>query len=503
MNRPNPLRVDPTRTTDIRKRFAADVRRRFDALRADILDLVVKEDAFGLSRDARDPFTGQGSSYGLTNAEGGPNCGTGAGGFKPGNKCARGGAIVSEFSTERQTVKTSLLDGKRLLVEATQKASETDWLSPEPRKSVEATIDLNSKEGSFYVNRIDALVPRRGYAAEVLSSLLEQLFERGFSVGTAYVEHGNDSSSRMMLKLGGKPFKDTGKGTYYRFDPPNVTNVENLRWIFSTASEKVKAFLGWIKAKVDFHILGTTQGEQDAHWWDQYLKDAMLRGRGRAFDDAVRKAGQGTMPGTEQSKMDFLRGAFSSPLPVERAKQLAGRVLTDLKGVTEAMATDMSRTLLDGLARGDNPRKIGQDLTDAVDGIGKKRGELIARTEVIRAHAEGQLDGLQQMGVEAVSAMVEWSTAGDARVCPLCAPLEGTVLLLPEARGLIPRHPNCRCSWLPANVGESTKGQKRSLGSVGGALIASIKAESKRGTVKERIRASKWAGAGVKLSKRR
>ena len=37
----------------------------------------------------------------------------------------------------------------------------------------------------------------------------------------------------------------------------------------------------------------------------------------------------------------------------------------------------------------------------------------------------------------------EWSTAGDDRVCPECASLEGKVYTLDEIEGLIPVHPNC------------------------------------------------------------
>ena len=43
----------------------------------------------------------------------------------------------------------------------------------------------------------------------------------------------------------------------------------------------------------------------------------------------------------------------------------------------------------------------------------------------------------------------EWMTAGDDRVCPICASLQGQVFSLDEIEPLIPRHPNCRCIALP------------------------------------------------------
>jgi hypothetical protein len=88
-----------------------------------------------------------------------------------------------------------------------------------------------------------------------------------------------------------------------------------------------------------------------------------------------------------------------------------------------------------------------------------------------------------------------------------------------EARGLIPRHPNCRCVLIPANVGEpkddktkvnfrdprtgevKTKEvtQKRTKGEVDRAFKKSLKAEGKKDPLKE----SKWVGADKKIAKTR
>lgn len=52
----------------------------------------------------------------------------------------------------------------------------------------------------------------------------------------------------------------------------------------------------------------------------------------------------------------------------------------------------------------------------------------------------------------------------------MCVPLEGTVLKIDEAQGMLPRHPNCRCAWIPANVGEDEEDQKRGQKEVKAAL---------------------------------
>jgi hypothetical protein len=128
---------------------------------------------------------------------------------------------------------------------------------------------------------------------------------------------------------------------------------------------------------------------------------------------------------------------------------------------------------------------------------------VIARTEVIRAHAEGQLDALEELGVEELGVEVEWTVTEDSRLCPLCAALKGVVLTLDEAKGLLPRHPNCRCAFIPANVGEDEEGQLRSKSAIEKAIDKSIQAESPKRPLEEQRERSRWPGADTKIAKTR
>jgi SPP1 gp7 family putative phage head morphogenesis protein len=109
--------------------------------------------------------------------------------------------------------------------------------------------------------------------------------------------------------------------------------------------------------------------------------------------------------------------------------------------------------LADGLAQGDHPKKIARALTATVEGISRKRAIVLARTEVIHAHAEGQLDGFEELGIDELGMLAEWSIADDG-ACPLCRPRAGQVYTVAEARGLIPLHPGCRCAWVPSVAGK-------------------------------------------------
>jgi hypothetical protein len=59
--------------------------------------------------------------------------------------------------------------------------------------------------------------------------------------------------------------------------------------------------------------------------------------------------------------------------------------------------------------------------------------------------------------------------------CPLCEELEGVILRIEEAHGMLPRHPNCRCSFAPANLGEDEEDQVRGKGAIDKAISRSQK----------------------------
>jgi len=313
--------------------------------------------------------------------------------------------------------------------------------------------------------------------------------------------------SRLRKLLTALIVEEDALGIKPRTKNPFIGNVENQRWRFHATQQKVDEFRNWLQTQTNLNILA--EGiQEEQKYWQAYIREGYEKGAGRAFDDTNR-ARRAMAGGSEQlaffqgTREEFLRAAFAHPVSVDKVKVLAGRVFTELKGVSESMAQRMTRELTDGLSQGKNPRVIARDLNKALD-IGKNRSRVIARTEIIRAHGEGQLDVLERLGVEEVGVAVEWSTAGDGRVCQLCAPLEGIVMKLKEARGTIPRHPQCRCSYIPANVGEKQKGQTRGKQALDKARNDSIRAEiperSKR-TLAQQKALSKWPGADVKFGK--
>jgi SPP1 gp7 family putative phage head morphogenesis protein len=79
----------------------------------------------------------------------------------------------------------------------------------------------------------------------------------------------------------------------------------------------------------------------------------------------------------------------------------------------------------------------------------RQRARRIAATETTRAYAEGNRAAFQESGVVDE---VQWRTANDERVCPICGPLHDQRAPVNGAfdNGLFPpAHPNCRCWVVP------------------------------------------------------
>lgn len=298
--------------------------------------------------------------------------------------------------------------------------------------------------------------------------------------------------------------------------------AQNDRFAFATDSEKLTRFSEWLSQNVSREIIGVAFSTTDEAFWTQYIWQAYQKGMGRAFDD-LNKRGRfvgGTGDFFAGSRKQFLEQSFGHPVSIDRVKQLGGRVLTELEGVTTAMETQMKRELIDGLSQGLSPRQVARNINDRVEKIGKTRARAIAQTESMRAHSEGQLDSMERQGVDEIGIMVEWSTsglgmtaAGYASPCALCAPLEGIVVKVSEARGMLPRHPWCRCVWTPANVGEPSVGPAKRVydEKTGKVVLRKTKQKKTAAQIQRQLdrsltagggkAKSRWQGADVKVGK--
>lgn len=219
---------------------------------------------------------------------------------------------------------------------------------------------------------------------------------------------------------------------------------------FPRSERKVDEFMAWLNEWSKREVLGDQAwevfrrtgryGGATDRWTDYYVRTAYQRGIARGRNE-LKKTGLEVSGTVDQ--------AFNQAFHVDRVGLLYTRTFTDLAGVTDVMAQQMSRVLAQGIAEGRNPRQMARHLTDRVNKIGITRARTIARTEVIRAHAEAALTEYEYAGVEQVALRVEWTTAG-FNVCPVCSDMARRgPYEIREIRGMIPAHPNCRCAPIP------------------------------------------------------
>ena len=237
-------------------------------------------------------------------------------------------------------------------------------------------------------------------------------------------------------------------------------------FVFPRSADKVNAFMKWLNQQVERGILEVGEfqqigiGVEDA-WTNKYIQDSYKRGVIRARYE-LQKAGFDVPTIAQTGGIEI---SMSTPFHIDRVGLLYSRTYSGLKGITTAMDTQISRILAQGMADGDGPRLLARKLIATINGTGMgdlaltdtlgrfipaaRRAEMLARTEIIRAHHNATIQEYRNWGVEGVRVKAEFVTAGDDRVCDRCNALEREVFTLDRIEGMIPLHPGCRCIALP------------------------------------------------------
>lgn len=244
---------------------------------------------------------------------------------------------------------------------------------------------------------------------------------------------------------------------------------------FPRTADKLKGFMDWLNGEISKGILETSQFQRigssvEPAWTNLYIQDSYKRGVLRARSE-LKKAGYKVTPvGDVFGGIDAVLG---TGFHIDRVGLLYTRVFSDLKGITAAMDTQISRVLGQGLVDGDNPMVLARKIIATIDGSGagelgitdtlgrfipaKRRAATLARTEVVRAHHAANIQEYMNWGVPGVEVIAEFVTAGDERVCDICAGYHGNRFTLKEAEHLIPIHPNCRCIVIPVEAPTSVE----------------------------------------------
>lgn len=118
------------------------------------------------------------------------------------------------------------------------------------------------------------------------------------------------------------------------------------------------------------------------------------------------------------------------------------RSLTLAKGINLTTLKALRRELHLGFEAGESIQKLTRRIEGYFTDNAKQRAAMISRTEVIAASNEGALHRYEEEGI----GKSEFYPSPDA--CPECLALVGEYPTK-ESHGMIPVHPNCRCTFLP------------------------------------------------------
>jgi SPP1 gp7 family putative phage head morphogenesis protein len=255
----------------------------------------------------------------------------------------------------------------------------------------------------------------------------------------------------------------------FGFNQNLITQIQTpgrQAFAFPRSSNKIEAFMKWMRTQVEANILNVEGFQQvgtgiNQAWTNRYITDGYRRGIQRARYEMV-KAGFDVPP---LSETGGIQAAMQVPLHVDRLGVLYTRTFSDLRGITTSMDTQISRILAQGMAEGTNPTVLARQMVKTITGRGnlsltdtlgrfipaKRRAEMLARTEIIRAHHLGTIQEYRNWEIEGVTVIAEFSTAGDDRVCSVCAGMHGNRYDLKQVEYMIPVHPYCRCIAIPVN----------------------------------------------------
>lgn len=229
-------------------------------------------------------------------------------------------------------------------------------------------------------------------------------------------------------------------------------NARTGEWANVSEQEKLTLFREWLR-----DLMATGEASIVDGYHGPYIESAHLRGM-----QSVELSLELT------TEADGLAGVFSTdpasfaaPKRYDSVERFYAKTLNLMQGLTDDVGKQMTDILSTGFIEGRHSRVIAARMSRALIGLEKKRAIVIAQTEMARAYAEGQLDGFEAARVDTVQLFAEWSTAGDDRVCPKCQPMDGKILKIEEARGLIPLHPRCRCAWIPITPADMEAKRKR------------------------------------------
>lgn len=238
--------------------------------------------------------------------------------------------------------------------------------------------------------------------------------------------------------------------------------ILKYRTLGSLPENELAALKGLEKIKEEISQIGKTLAKEQTVIFRQATSESFKLG----ISGGIREFVQSALPfykDLNSAGIDKLATRVFSLIDTSGLDFMLEYNLTLAGDVQRELTDSIQRTLLSGIISGKGTYEIVRDLgkvvldKDSFRQAGTRtfskaqyRMEMIARTEIIRAHNMGRLKFHQQVGIK----KLEWLAMGDERMCPICKKLNGKIFSVNKFPPQ-PAHPHCRCT----NIAGVTDGE--------------------------------------------
>lgn len=248
-------------------------------------------------------------------------------------------------------------------------------------------------------------------------------------------------------------------------DPTKTSNLRNLfaskvKARFNLATKEILETFKRISLMDDFQYQGIRATRNTflkrlrdyvidvTNWWDEELYKAFNSGARRLWADV-----NGNSARTRSAEVygEFLKIFKRNDRVRDSYNLLSNLMLETLDDSIDNVAKKLAR--LTYMTRKDKwPRSQSLSEAKSIIDQGRNNLNLIARAEIVRAYADGQLESAIILRVSRVRIRTELNTTKDTGTisCKKCLKEAKGKVYNPEyAKGLIPIHPGCRCAFIP------------------------------------------------------
>lgn len=215
-----------------------------------------------------------------------------------------------------------------------------------------------------------------------------------------------------------------------------------LQFEFDENPRQAAEFEDWLNRKIRTDVLelgSRSDVVSGRHYTSEYIRQSSEQGVKHARRE-LRRAG------VDLADEDVsIGGVLRTPVHRDIIESAYIRTYDELEGITSEMATDISRTMSDGLSQGWNPRRTASEMAGRVDDVGLTRSRRLARTETSRVYTQHAAARYDDHGVREVKILTH-------DPCDDCASLAADdPYPIEEAGSLIPArtHPSCVCTIAP------------------------------------------------------